>query len=150
MWSCKHLWAYLFDLGSMLRCILIILFITCLTYYIIKNAIANSFAFDSWSYLEYLRALEEKIDQDWAGISSSLDEIRKSILSRRGCLVNMTADGKNLRESEKFVSKFLNLLPDNSPAEKTKWSAQLPKSNEAIVIPTQVNQIQTFSFSWYR
>ncbi|KAK8561299.1 hypothetical protein V6N13_149527 [Hibiscus sabdariffa] len=93
------------------------------------------------SYLEFLQALEEKVDNDWAGISSSLEEIRKSLLSREGCLVNMTADGKNLSDSEKFVSKFLDLLPSKPLVERSSWSARLPSNNEAIVIPTQVNYV---------
>ena len=92
------------------------------------------------SYLEFLQALEEKVDNDWAGISSSLEEIRKSLLSREGCLINMTADGKNLSNTEKFVSKFLDLLPSKSLVERASWSARLPSNNEAIVIPTQVNK----------
>ncbi|CAB4320768.1 unnamed protein product [Prunus armeniaca] len=92
------------------------------------------------SYLEFLQALEDKVDQDWDGISSSLEEIRKSLLSRNGCIVNMTAEGKNLTNSEKFVSKFLDLLP-NSPVTTSTWNARLPSSNEAIVIPTQVNYV---------
>ncbi|KAK2665115.1 hypothetical protein Ddye_003689 [Dipteronia dyeriana] len=94
------------------------------------------------SYLEFLQTLEEKVDQDWDGISSSLEEIRKSLLSREGCLVNLTADGKNLMNSERFVGKFLDMLPNNSSVEKANWNAQLlPLSNEAIVIPTQVNYV---------
>ncbi|KAH9695593.1 presequence protease 2 [Citrus sinensis] len=93
------------------------------------------------SYLEFLQALEEKVDQDWAGISSSLEEIRRSFLSREGCLINMTADGKNLKNSERFVGKFLDMLPTNSPVERVKWKAHLPSANEAIVIPTQVNYV---------
>ncbi|OMO63192.1 hypothetical protein COLO4_32675 [Corchorus olitorius] len=93
------------------------------------------------SYLEFLQALEEKVDNDWAGISSSLEEIRKSLLSREGCLINMTADGKNLSNSEKFVSKFLDLLPSKSPVERASWGIRLPPNNEAILIPTQVNYV---------
>ncbi|KAH9656122.1 presequence protease 2 [Citrus sinensis] len=93
------------------------------------------------SYLEFLQALEEKVDQDWAGISSSLEEIRRSFLSREGCLINITADGKNLKNSERFVGKFLDMLPTNSPVERVKWKAHLPSANEAIVIPTQVNYV---------
>ncbi|KAI3906118.1 hypothetical protein MKW92_023745 [Papaver armeniacum] len=92
------------------------------------------------SYLEFLKSLEKRVDEDWAGISSSLEEIRRSLLSKKGCLVNMTADGKNLANSEKFVSKFLNLLPSTPPTGNT-WSARLSPGNEAIVIPTQVNYV---------
>lgn len=93
------------------------------------------------SYLEYLQALEENVDKDWAGISSSLEEIRTSLLSRNGCLINMTADGKTLTNSEKVVSKFLDSLPSNSLLKTASWNAQLPSGNEAIVIPTQVNYV---------
>ncbi|XP_022746449.1 presequence protease 2, chloroplastic/mitochondrial-like [Durio zibethinus] len=93
------------------------------------------------SYLEFLQVLEEKVVNDWEGISSSLEAIRKSLLSREGCLINMTADGKNLSNTEKFVSKFLDLLPSNSPLERASWTARLPSDNEAILIPTQVNYV---------
>ncbi|KAJ4962710.1 hypothetical protein NE237_022649 [Protea cynaroides] len=93
------------------------------------------------SYLEFLRDLEEKVDQDWDGISSSLEEIRKSLLSRQDCLVNMTADGKTLTDSEKFVSKFLDLLPSKQPRETNLWGARLSPVNEAILVPTQVNYV---------
>ncbi|PRQ23158.1 putative metalloenzyme, LuxS/M16 peptidase, peptidase M16C associated [Rosa chinensis] len=94
-----------------------------------------------FSYLEFLQALEEKVDNDWERISSSLEEIRKSLLSQEGCLINMTAEGKNLTNSEKFVGEFLNLLPHKSPLATTTWNARLPSINEAIVIPTQVNYV---------
>lgn len=93
------------------------------------------------SYLEFLQTLEDKVDQDWEGISSSLEEIRRSLLSRSGCLINMTAEGKNLTSAEKYVSKFLDLLPASSPFEATTWNARLSSGNEAIVIPTQVNYV---------
>lgn len=60
------------------------------------------------------------------------------MLSRDGCLINMTADGGNLKNSEKFVSKFLDMLPSNSNIGANTWRACLSQENEAIVIPTQV------------
>lgn len=93
------------------------------------------------SYLEFLQTLEDKVDQDWEGISPSLEEIRRSLLSRSGCLINMTAEGKNLTSAEKYVSKFLDLLPASSPYEATTWNARLSSGNEAIVIPTQVRML---------
>ncbi|XP_042494165.1 presequence protease 2, chloroplastic/mitochondrial-like [Macadamia integrifolia] len=93
------------------------------------------------SYLEFLRTLEEKVDQDWNGVSSSLEEIRKSLVSRQGCLVNMTADGKTLTNTEKFLSKFLDLLPGKQPSKTNSWDARISPVNEAIVVPTQVNYV---------
>ncbi|KAM1569489.1 hypothetical protein PS1_034924 [Malus domestica] len=54
----------------------------------------------------------------------------------------MTAEGKSLTKSEKFVSKFLDLLPSKSPfARKTTWKARLPSENEVIVMPITVNNV---------
>lgn len=93
------------------------------------------------SYLEFLQALEKRVDEDWDGISLSLEEIRRSLISRKGCLVNLTADGKNLMDSEKYVNKFLDLLPSTPTVESVTWNARLPSINEAIVVPTQVNYV---------
>ncbi|XP_057488113.1 presequence protease 2, chloroplastic/mitochondrial-like isoform X2 [Actinidia eriantha] len=93
------------------------------------------------SYLEFLQALEKKVDEDWDGISSSLEEIRRSLISRNDCLVNLTADGKTLTNSEKFISKFIDLLPSTPSIQSASWNARLPSTNEAIVIPTQVNYV---------
>ncbi|KAG5405951.1 hypothetical protein IGI04_012070 [Brassica rapa subsp. trilocularis] len=93
------------------------------------------------SYLEFLRTLEKKVDEDWEGISSSLEEIRRSLLAKNGCIVNMTADGKSLSNIEKSLEKFLDLLPENPSGGLVTWDGRLPLRNEAIVIPTQVNYV---------
>ncbi|KAL2349570.1 hypothetical protein Fmac_003570 [Flemingia macrophylla] len=93
------------------------------------------------SYLEFLRTLEERVDQDWADLSSSLEEIRKSVFSKQGCLINVTADGNNLANTGKVVSKFVDMLPTGSPIATTTWNVRLPLTNEAIVVPTQVNYV---------
>uniref|UniRef100_A0A1J3IA74 Presequence protease 1, chloroplastic/mitochondrial n=1 Tax=Noccaea caerulescens TaxID=107243 RepID=A0A1J3IA74_NOCCA len=93
------------------------------------------------SYLEFLHTLEKRVDEDWEGISSSLEEIRRSLLSKNGCIVNMTADGKSLTNVEKTVEKFLDLLPENPSSGLVTWDSRLPLRNEAIVIPTQVNYV---------
>ncbi|GAB2267261.1 Homeobox protein PKNOX1 [Dionaea muscipula] len=93
------------------------------------------------SYLEFLRALDEKVDKDWVGISSSLEEIRTFLLSRKQCLINVTADEKNITNSEKYIRKFLDLLPNHTPSPANSWNAKLNAENEAIAIPTQVNYV---------
>ncbi|XP_059314088.1 presequence protease 1, chloroplastic/mitochondrial-like [Lycium ferocissimum] len=93
------------------------------------------------SYLEFLKGLEGQVENDWPQISSSLEEIRKSLLSKNECLINLTANGKNLTNAEKHISKFLDLLPSTSPVESAAWNAQLSRSNEAFVVPTQVNYV---------
>ncbi|KAG2661757.1 hypothetical protein PVAP13_1KG110200 [Panicum virgatum] len=93
------------------------------------------------SYLEYLRDLETKIDQDWDSISSSLEEMRKSLFSKKGCLINLTSDWKNLEKSSQHIAKFLDSLPSNPSLGNDPWLSRLPSVNEAIVVPTQVNYV---------
>jgi presequence protease len=90
------------------------------------------------SYLEYLRDLETKIDQDWDGISSSLEEMRKTLFNKDGCLVNITSDYKNLEKSSQHIAKFLDSLPSSPSLGSDPWLSRLPYVNEAIVVPTQV------------
>ncbi|KAF7126753.1 hypothetical protein RHSIM_Rhsim11G0167000 [Rhododendron simsii] len=77
------------------------------------------------SFLEFLKDLGKKVDEDWDGVSSSLEEIRRTLISRNGCLINLTADGKNLTNSVKFVSKFLDLLPSTSPVNYVGKAANI-------------------------
>jgi presequence protease len=104
-----------------------------------KNVSVNSY-FLWYSYLEFLQDLEKKVDQDWDSISSSLEEIRSSLLSKEGCLVNMTADGKNLTKSTFYIAKFLDSLPRGSSSLRSSFLDQLPPVHEAIVVPTQVEK----------
>lgn len=67
----------------------------------------------------------------------SLEEIRGALLSKKGCLVNLTSDGKNLKQAETFVSKFTDLLPSTS-AFTSHTNSLLPSESEAFTIPTQV------------
>jgi len=99
------------------------------------------------SYLEYLRDLETKIDQDWDSISSSLEEMRKSLFSQNGCLINLTSDWKNLEKSSQHIAKFLDSLPSSPSLGSDPWLSRLPSVNEAIVVPTQVTTSCLNAFS---
>ncbi|XP_020110231.1 presequence protease 2, chloroplastic/mitochondrial-like isoform X1 [Ananas comosus] len=92
------------------------------------------------SYMEFLQDLEKKVDDDWDKISISLEEIRKSLLSRKGCTINMTSDEENLVAATKYLSKFVDSLPTAFPGNNS-WETILSPGNEAIVIPTQVNYV---------
>ncbi|OAY70573.1 Presequence protease 2, chloroplastic/mitochondrial [Ananas comosus] len=88
--------------------------------------------------MEFLQDLEKKVDDDWGKISISLEEIRKSLLSRKGCTINMTSDEENLVAATKYLSKFVDSLPTAFPGNNS-WETILSPGNEAIVIPTQVH-----------
>ncbi|KAG0586728.1 hypothetical protein KC19_2G112800 [Ceratodon purpureus] len=92
------------------------------------------------SYLEYLRDLEKRVDEDWPSVAESLNEIRNELLSRKGAIVNLTADERTLTSAESHVSNFLDAMPETA-GSLTKWDRRLPLVNEGLVIPTQVNYV---------
>ncbi|XP_031491266.1 presequence protease 1, chloroplastic/mitochondrial-like isoform X2 [Nymphaea colorata] len=93
------------------------------------------------SYLEFLQSLEKQIDHEWDSISSSLEEIRRSLLSKEGCLINLTADGKILSSTEKHVARFLDSLPREKATRNVSWNGLLSLGHECMVIPTKVNYV---------
>lgn len=89
------------------------------------------------SYLEYLRDLEKRVDEDWPSVAESLNEIRKELLSRKGTIVNLTADERTLTSAESHVATFLDAMPETG-GSIANWNQRLPLVNEGLVIPTQV------------
>eukprot|EP00246_Nothoceros_aenigmaticus_P001222 TRINITY_DN11663_c0_g1_i1.p1 TRINITY_DN11663_c0_g1~~TRINITY_DN11663_c0_g1_i1.p1 ORF type:complete len:1083 (+),score=216.91 TRINITY_DN11663_c0_g1_i1:65-3313(+) len=92
------------------------------------------------SYLEFLRELVKQVDDDWPTVAASLESIRTSLLSRKGAIVNLTADEKILTSSEQYVSQFLDALPESRP-EPLLWNKLVNPKNEGFAIPTQVNYV---------
>ena len=93
------------------------------------------------SYLESLRELAKRIDQDFDAVRADLEEIRSRLLTREGAIINLTADDKTLTSNSRHISDLLAALPSaGGPLEDWKGS-MLPRVNEALVIPTQVNYV---------
>lgn len=92
------------------------------------------------SYLEYVRDLVNRVDDDWPSVSASLEAIRTSFLSRKGAIVNLTADEKILTASDQHVSHLLDALP-GSRAEPLVWNKLVKPQNEGLSIPTQVSHL---------
>jgi Zn-dependent M16 (insulinase) family peptidase len=94
------------------------------------------------AYLDYIRQLAQRLDSDWEGVQADLEAIRKTLLQRRGVLVNMTADENTLRLATAHVDAFLDSLPAASGVA-ADWAAPggLLRQNEALVVPTQVNYV---------
>ncbi len=94
------------------------------------------------SYLEYLRDLEKRVDEDWPAVAESLEAIWTALLARKDAIVNLTADDRTLIRAESHVATLLDTLPEHSSG-LVSWDQQLPLINEGLVIPTQVNIFDT-------
>ncbi|CAI5508537.1 unnamed protein product [Closterium sp. Naga37s-1] len=94
-----------------------------------------------YSYLQYLRALEKRVDEDWPGVAASLEQIRQVVLSADGAVVNLTADAATLDKADVAVRELLASLPaQRAQVAGSPWST-LPVKNEAFLVPTQVNYV---------
>ena len=72
-------------------------------------------------------------------VSASLEEIRNSFLSRKGALVNLTADSKLITKAESFVGSILQAFPNSLTSETGTWNTCLEPLNEGLIVPTQVS-----------
>eukprot|EP01018_Ginkgo_biloba_P006178 Gb_04858 [translate_table: standard] len=93
------------------------------------------------SYLEFLQNLEKQVEGEWPTVAGLLDEIRSTLFSKKGVLVNLTADEKNLSLAEQHVAGLLNALPEDNILDFPSWAYRLSPVNEAFIIPTQVNYV---------
>lgn len=90
------------------------------------------------SYFDYLQTLEKQVDNDWDTVSASLEAIRNSFLSRKGALVNLTAESKLITKAESYVGSILQAFPSSLASETGTWNTCLEPLNEGLVVPTQV------------
>jgi len=92
------------------------------------------------SYLEYIRDLARRVDEDWEGIVRDLKAIRAAVLAQKGAVLNLTADEQTLTALDGPLNSFLAALPATGGQQQT-WSTTLEGLNEALVVPTQVNYV---------
>ncbi|QDZ25312.1 presequence protease [Chloropicon primus] len=98
-----------------------------------------------------MKGLAEKLDADWDQVHNDLKLLKNAIFKKKGMLVNLTADEKTLTSIDKDVAGFVDSLPDVGQAPSDQGSLLwyegkdsgllLPKQNELLVVPTQVNYV---------
>ncbi|KAF8058036.1 PREP1 [Scenedesmus sp. PABB004] len=95
------------------------------------------------SYLEYVRGLAKRVEEDWEGVQADLEAIRSHLLQRKGAIVNLTGDERALSAAQAHVDDLLSRLPGTAALSGAAggWQGALPRVNEALVVPTQVNYV---------
>ena len=93
--------------------------------------------------LHYIRALEKRVKEDWPSVLRDLEAIRSALVRREGSVVNLTGDTETLQAAAPAVEGFLGCLEDAPPpaGRHAGWLPGIPKENEALVVPTQVNYV---------
>lgn len=90
--------------------------------------------------LEYLRTLAKRVDEDWAGVQADLEAIRSALVTSEGAVVNLTLDDAGLTRTQGALDGFMSALPSTGGALES-WSGVLPRQNELLTVPTQVNYV---------
>jgi Zn-dependent M16 (insulinase) family peptidase len=92
------------------------------------------------SSLFFLRRLAEEISQDWKGVLTRLQTIRKLLINRPGLICNVTLDNESWKNFSIQLDGLLESLPEN-PIEPVKWEITPPAKTEGLAIPAQVNYV---------
>lgn len=92
------------------------------------------------SYLFFLRALAEEIDNNWPAVLARLEDVRRFLLNRRTMIFNVTLDAANWAQFRPQLADFIAHLPDQPPALQT-WMPQVAATHEGLTIPAAVNYV---------
>jgi presequence protease len=92
------------------------------------------------SYLFFLRELVTRIEKDWHGVVSDLEEIRRLLVNRRQMIFNITTDLDSWHNINSKTVNFINAIPmlDN---HTENWQRNSFPDGEAIIMPSLVNYV---------
>lgn len=92
------------------------------------------------TYLDAIRALSDRVNDDWNSVRADLEILRGLVLNRQDAILNLTADTKTLALAQSRAAALSRALPSafSVPLER----GPLPKAgNEALLVPAQVNYV---------
>ena len=92
------------------------------------------------TYLEAVRALSERVANDWQSVRADLEILRGLVLNRPGLVVNLTADAALLEHAERAASALVRALPSAFSVPVVREALNLP-SSEGLLVPAQVNYV---------
>lgn len=92
------------------------------------------------SYLFFLRDLVEKVESDWPGVVTVLEDIRQRLLNRSAMVLSATVDRAGWSGIESGISDFLDSFA-STPPQETAWSPEVPVLTEGMAIPAKVNYV---------
>lgn len=94
------------------------------------------------SYLFFLRQLAQRIESDWPAVLATLEQVRQTLIDRRGLICNVTLDEANWTAFQPHLAAFLESLPAAAgPLRPAGWSPAYGAGFEGLLMPTQVNYV---------
>lgn len=91
--------------------------------------------------LRFLRQLERRIQSDWEGIMHDLNRVLRSVITRDGVILNVTADNMHLTAAVEACGHFADSISINAINPRSEWPLTFLKRNQAIIIPSLVNYV---------
>jgi hypothetical protein len=92
------------------------------------------------SYVSFLRELARLVEEDWPGVRSRLEQIRRRLVSSGNMLLNITVDQEGWSRIESELGDFVEALPSTS-VDPVKWAPGALPECEGMTIPSQVNYV---------
>lgn len=90
--------------------------------------------------LFFLRELADRMDSDFDGVLSDLEELRRALVNRNGAVLNLTMDEGMLAAHGERFREFVASLPGGAPVGAV-WPGLGEDGHEGLVIPAQVNYV---------
>ncbi len=115
----------------------------------VSSRIRASFTQTGWleeltggiSYLEAVRKLSQKAEEDWPSLLADLQELYKLIVRGNTCLVDATADAASLGHIQSKAAMLMRSLPQNDVFSAAPWTCPALAQAEAFIAPTQINYV---------
>ncbi len=93
------------------------------------------------SYLESVRSLCNKAEDDWASLLNDLQELYGLIVNGTACLVDSTADAATLQTLEGKAVQLMNALPQQDLKACDCWQKEVLPKAQAFTAPAQINYV---------
>ncbi len=90
--------------------------------------------------LNFLRHLEQRIEEDFRGVAKDLEKIRSLLISSNGLICNATMDQSLFANMESEIAGIVSALPNVESPVAERTLPTLPKA-EGLSIPAQVNYV---------
>lgn len=114
----------------------------------VQRRLASRFTLAGWvnervrgiGYLEFVRMLAEKVQDDWPSVLGALKRLHTLLINRQGMVANITIEQAQASGIGPRLTEFLASLPESQiPAMPWRHSAR--QEPEAFTIPGQVGSV---------
>ncbi|BDQ38064.1 peptidase M16 [Pseudodesulfovibrio nedwellii] len=90
--------------------------------------------------LNFLRHLEQRIEEDFQSVVQDLEQLRTLVIARNNLIINATMDGATFTPIEAEIGSVVASLPESEATVVARAIPNLP-TREGLAIPAQVNYV---------